>query len=358
MKLQKFVGLFLLLTSVPALSQVRPLQVELTDSESFSMVVIPDVQSYVKFKENQPILDLMTIWTEKHLKKLNVKTVLCTGDLVEQNEIRIPHGAGGDQTSLQQWEATSRAFAALDNKTPYIVCTGNHDYGYQSAENRMSRFPEYFTSERNFLWEETLVEVGLDSNGVPTLENAAYAFDDPKWGKLMVLVVEFAPRDAMMEWARTIANKYKEHRIILLTHSFMEGGASAERYIKEGYKIEDANYGQQIWDELVKVSPNISFVLCGHACNLKGFEQNVSFRVDKNQAGKKIPQMMFNAQTADGQWMGNGGDGWLRILEFMPDGETVKVRTFSPLFAISPTTADKAWRTESFDEFEFKIPLI
>lgn len=40
--------------------------------------------------------------------------------------------------------------------------------------------------------------------------------------------------------------------------------------------------------------------------------------------------MMFNAQTEGGGWHGNGGDGWLRIMEFMPDGKTIKIKTFSP----------------------------
>ena len=65
--------------------------------------------------------------------------------------------------------------------------------------------------------------------------------------------------------------------------------------------------------------------------------------------------MMFNAQTADGQWHGNGGDCWLRLLEFLPDGKTISVRTFSPLFALSPVTKDKAWRTESWDQFKFTV---
>lgn len=65
--------------------------------------------------------------------------------------------------------------------------------------------------------------------------------------------------------------------------------------------------------------------------------------------------MMFNSQALGGGWHGNGGDGWLRILEFMPDGETIAIKTFSPLFAISPTTESHAWRRESFDEFEIRI---
>lgn len=65
--------------------------------------------------------------------------------------------------------------------------------------------------------------------------------------------------------------------------------------------------------------------------------------------------MTFNAQALGGGWYGNGGDGWLRILEFLPDDKTVKVRTFSPFFAISPKTQHLAWRTESYDQFSFEL---
>ena len=83
--------------------------------------------------------------------------------------------------------------------------------------------------------------------------------------------------------------------------------------------------------------------------------ETVGYRVDKNAAGKSVTQMMFNAQTADGQWHGNGGDCWMRILEFLPDGKSVSVRTFSPLFALSPVTCDKAWRTADYDQFIFNM---
>jgi hypothetical protein len=81
----------------------------------------------------------------------------------------------------------------------------------------------------------------------------------------------------------------------------------------------------------------------------------VGFQTDSNSADKKVQQMVFNAQTLGGGCMGNGGDSWLRILEFMPDNKTVKVKTFSPFFAISPTTREHAWRTAVFDGFSFEI---
>ena len=336
-------------------AQVYPVRPSLGEKQSFSMILVPDPQSYNKFDANQPLFELQTAWIANSIPSLNIKGVLCTGDLVEQNEIRIPDGVNGNQTSEEQWRAASRAFERLDGKLPYVICTGNHDYGYEKSENRLCHFPEYFPAERNSCWRNTLVAVGNDSKGVPTLENAAYEFVTDTWGKLLVVSLEFAPRDEAIEWVRKVTEspKYRNHKVILLTHSFLD--YKGERYVKEDYKVSPANYGEAIWQKLVYPSKNICLVICGHECVISDYSQNVSFRTDRNAAGKTIPQMMFNAQTADGQWHGNGGDGWLRIMEFKPDGKTISVRTFSPLFALSPLTADKAWRTASYDQFNIVV---
>lgn len=336
-------------------AQVYPLRPKLSDPESFSMIVIPDPQSYVKFDANQPLFELQTAWIANSQEALNIKGVLCTGDLVEQNEIRIPNGVNGNQTSEEQWKAASRAFERLDGKVPYMICTGNHDYGYERAENRLCHLPDYFPAERNPCWRKSLVSVGQNAQGIPTLENAAYELDTPTWGKLLVISLEFAPRDEAIEWARRLTQqpRYKDHKVILLTHSYMS--PEAVRHVKENYDVSPANYGQAIWEKLVYPSSNIRLVICGHECEIVGYEGQVAFRTDRNQAGKQVPQMMFNAQTADGQWHGNGGDCWLRLLEFLPDGKTISVRTFSPLFALSPATCDKAWRTAPYDEFKIII---
>lgn len=54
------------------------------------MILLPDPQSYNKFDANQPLFELQTAWIANSIGSLNIKGVLCTGDLVEQNEIRIP----------------------------------------------------------------------------------------------------------------------------------------------------------------------------------------------------------------------------------------------------------------------------
>lgn len=345
----------LLLQTLAASAQIYPVRAHLENPESFSFIVVPDPQSYTKFAANQPLFELQTAWIENSIDSLNIKCVLCTGDLVEQNEIRLADGINGDQTSEEQWQAAAEAFDRLDGKVPYVLCTGNHDYGYKSSEVRRTNFHRYFPSEKNSCWKQTLVEVGNNYENTPTLENAAYELETDTWGKILIVSLEFAPRDEAIEWAKSVIEKpeYAGHKVILLTHSFLD--KDGNRFVTENYRMQPANYAEAIWQKLVYPSKNICFVVCGHECNIVDYDKQVSFRSDANQYGKQVPQMMFNAQTADGQWFGNGGDCWLRILEFMPDGKTISVRTFSPLFALSPLTYEKAWRTAPYDQFLITI---
>ena len=54
-------------------AQVYPLRPKLSHERSFSMVLIPDPQSYVKFDANQPLFELQTAWIANSLKSLNIK---------------------------------------------------------------------------------------------------------------------------------------------------------------------------------------------------------------------------------------------------------------------------------------------
>src|SRR5690606_39442080 len=59
---------------------------QLENKESWSMIMIPDIQNYVKWGRNQPILELMTAWIEANIDTLNIRMVVCVGDLVQNNE--------------------------------------------------------------------------------------------------------------------------------------------------------------------------------------------------------------------------------------------------------------------------------
>jgi len=327
----------------------------LSDSNSWSIIMLPDPQTYQKFGRNQPLFELMTAWISENIDKLNIKLVICTGDLVENNEMINPDGIGANQPSKSQWEAVSRSFSRLDGKVPYMLATGNHDYGYKNISVRHSNFNKYFPIDKNFLTQKGIREVGMNAESIPTLENAAYEFTSPQGRQFLLLALEFAPRDTIVNWAKQVfaQPKYKNHTGIILTHQYLD--AKNTQMEKENYPITGVNYGADLWRKVVQPSSNIQLVFSGHIGEENSARGHVGFRTDKNAAGKKVNQMVFNAQAMGGGWNGNGGDGWLRILEFLPDGKTVKVKTFSPLFAISPSTQQFAWRTEAFDQFDFEM---
>ena len=351
-----FLFFALLLGTLSLQAQNYPLRARLSDPNSFSIVVIPDPQSYNKFAANQPLFELQTAWIAREIDSLNILTALCTGDLVEQNENIVLNRKVLNQTSREMWEAASRAMGRLDGKVPYIVSPGNHEYGYRKAENGRTHFPEYFPFERNSTWRDILVDAYPNRSGIASLENAAFAFNDPAWGDLLVVTTEFVPRDEVLDWVRELIDKpeHRDRKIIFMTHAFLHE-RTAKRIEKNSYKITPGNTGAEIWQKLIEPASNIRLVVCGHTGRPGDYEDAVAYRVDKNRAGRDVHQMMFNVQILGGGWEGNGGDGWLRILEFLPDGRTIKVRTYSPLFGISSLTKHLAHRTGACDRFDMVI---
>ena len=191
-----------------------------------------------------------------------------------------------------------------------------------------------------------LSQYGLDAQGNHAVENAAFELRSPEGIDYLFLNLEFAPRDTVIGWARRIVGleEYRNHRVVLMTHSYLNAESeriagdpvrvtSYEPVVKNGkitkfkQELPDANQGEAGW----------------------------GFRTDANSAGRPVHQMLFDSQSMGGGYEGNGGDGWIRILEFLPDGRTVRVMTYSPLFALSPTTRQHAWLTEEGNQFTFEF---
>ncbi len=350
--MKKLILLLLSAVAVSANAQHRADRQVLDNPKSFSLIVLGDPQGYTKYDLNQPIFELTTCWVADNIDQLNIKAVLCTGDLVEQNENITMNRNMLNQTSREMWESASRSFERLDNKVPYIISAGNHEYGMRNSEDGRTKFPEYFPFERNSKWRNTLVADFPNREGKVSLENSAFEIDAPNWGKLLIVTNEFAPRDEVLEWSRKVISdkRYYSHTVIYMTHSFLTE-RKAEYTDNEPYKVSPRNWGKQIWEKLIYTLPNVDLVVCGHTGDVGEFEDAVAYRADKNVAGKTVHQMMFNVQILGGGWEGNGGDGWLRILEFLPDGKTVHAKTYSALFGISPTTKQFAHRKGKCDDF-------
>ena len=332
---------------------------KLENAASWTMVVVPDVQGYSKLRRNYGIMEIMNAWIVENRDALKISQVLFTGDLTNRNDLEVVEPGRNDLISDEQWKAFSRSVERLDGEVPYILCTGNHDYGKRSAENRNCFMSKYFPTDRNPLTRRQLVACASNSFGITTLENAAYEFTAPYPDnrKFLVISLQFAPTDADLAWAKKIADqpRFANHFGIVLTHSYL--GWKGKRITEEKYALSNkgGNAGEGIFQKLVYPAKNIRMVICGHIAYPDKWERGISFSMDKNSSGKSVAQMAFNTQAIGGGWHGSGGDGWLRLLEFMPDKKTIKARTFSPLFAISPSTRHLAWKHDKLSEFSFVV---
>ncbi len=330
----------------------------LENPQSWTLVMIPDIQTYVKQMENNGILDMMLAWIVRRRAEMNIQQVVFTGDLVYSNDRREVLRTF-DYISDEQWKVTSRLLERLDGQLPYVLCTGNHDYGITSAQNRNTWFNKYFPTDRNPLTRRQLVACAPNTFGVTTLETSLYEFQAPHPDnrKFFIITLPFAPTDDDLKWALKYANspRFANHVGIILTHSYILG--NGKRLEKENYVLNKlgGNPGEAIFKKLIYPAKNIRLVLCGHVCRPDSWPHAVGFSTDKNHIGKSVSQLVFNTQAIGGGWHGSGGDGWLRLLEFMPDGKTIKARTFSPYFYRSPSTRHLSWKTDAANCFSFEI---
>ena len=181
---------------------------------------------------------------QKNRKNLNVMTVLCTGDLVDQNScIAPPFPRFGNLPSEEQWEGVSRIFSRLDNVLPYVISPGNHDYGYTRSESPITEYPRFLPISRNEKNRERLVATTFNRLGVMTLENSAYEYHDPVLGNVLIVTTEYAPRKEVLDWVHELCmrDEYKDWFVIFMTHSYLGAGMPA------GYVMNGFSYPANRW---------------------------------------------------------------------------------------------------------------
>jgi hypothetical protein len=286
---------------------------------AWSMVYLPDVQNYNSSDGDQVREIGQMNWILNNKAAFNIKAVIQGGDIVNQNQ------------SDTQWARAKEAFHMLDGQVPYILAAGNHDFGTTNFQSRTTQYNSYFKITDNPLNNPAtggIIKGTFESNH---LENSYSTFTAPDGRKMLIFNLEYYPRQAVLDWADAIAGQaqYTDYTAVLLTHSFIGSGDERWNVAPDEYPGIEGNDGTDMWNELVKVNGNFEMTFNGH---LGG--DGTGYRVDANNAGVDVHQMFLNSQFET-----NGGNGWLRVVEFMKDGQTVKVRTYSPHFDLYRTNA-------------------
>lgn len=317
-----------------------------TPGALWSMAVVPDTQNYVKNSAHTAKLDQMIQWIHDNRSPWNIQVALHEGDIVNNNDNNNPSGSQ-DQTGTQQWQNARNSLSILDGQLPYIMATGNHDYGTTNAQNRSTQFNNFFTAADNPLVDPAMGGILKGVMETGSLENAYYEFTAPDGRNMLIFSLEWGPRQVAVDWANRIAGqaKYADFTTVLMTHAYMnhdetrydwtvrQDGGNPHAYPT----APDTNDGEELWNELVKQHSHFEMTLNGHVGG-----DGVAYLASVGDQGNTVHQMLFNTQFET-----NGGDGWIRILEFLGDGRTVRVRTFSTLYGLN--------RTDPANDFTFHL---
>ncbi|MCK4753035.1 MAG: metallophosphoesterase [Planctomycetes bacterium] len=287
---------------------------------SWTWVVLPDTQNYSK--KYPGLFHLQTQWIAENKDKHNITYVLTLGDLTNDN-------------NQQQWERVSRALGKLDAVVPYTIVLGNHDYS-PDGKTRNTLVNNYFPPSKFANWPSFggVMEKGLIENNYHVFNMAGQ-----DW---LLLNLEWGPRDKALQWANQILAKYPKHKAVIATHAYLYSDSTRYDWAKKsrGQKWNPHNYataggvndGEQIWQKLAKKHANVFMVINGHVLN-----DGLGFLISKGAHGNTVNQMLVNFQSPIHSI---GGDAWLRLLEFSPDGKTIQAKTYSPLYERYKTDPD------------------
>ncbi len=298
---------------------------------STTMVVLPDTEGYCR-KRPQVFFEMMD-WVARNTEKRKINSVLHVGDITNDN-------------LETEWKNARKAFDYIEGKVPYILATGNHDYDH--TEGRLTYMNNYFKVADLKKWPSFGEVYEKDK-----LENH-FQFLNINGQKWIVLSLEMGPRKGVIQWANKVLKEHSDKAAIILTHGYLvynneryDHTKGSQRATPYSFYGEGAD-GEMLWEQLVSRHANVLMVICGHLSS-----QYVGYRKDKGKHGNVVHQMLVDYEKLKG-----GGQGFLRLLEFLPDGKTIQVRTYSPVLneIRSPVTkGEKPIRDPSLEEFTFKL---
>jgi hypothetical protein len=296
---------------------------------AWSMVVMPDTQNYAKSSADKANLTLLTEWIRDHRDAYKIQAVLQEGDIVNNNNTNNP--SSGDQTSTQQWQNVQESFFVLNGHVPYILAAGNHDHGTTDAQNRQTFINDYFKPSDNPLTDPAQGGILKGQMNLGEIQNAYYAFTAPDGRKMLIFSLEWEPRPATVAWANQVAAmpEYADYTAAMVTHGYLLGNNT--RY--QGSRVPEDHSGEELWQAFVRQHENMEMVFNGHHGG-----DGAGYLASTGLEGNTVHQMFLNTQFET-----HGGDGWIRLLEFLEDGVTVRVRTYSPLWNIHRTHSDYAF---------------
>ena len=221
------------------------------DDNVFTIAIMPDTQRETKTTDGR--FNNRADWLVAQKHNLSLRFVMQVGDLTDWGE-----------DEPVQFDRASDGLKKLENAgISFALCPGNHDtravaiYGSARDPSRT----------RELVRETPLWSEYFPPSRFPTLrgvfeadktDNCYHIFQagGVQW---LVIALEFLPRYTAVAWAKTVIESHPRHNIIILTHMFLDGSGNISGSAEYGESSP-----QYMFDNMVKLYPNVRFVFAGH----------------------------------------------------------------------------------------------
>ena len=299
---------------------------------TWTLAVLGDQQFAVTRKYGHDWLDRFTSqtkWLAANAKTINLRMVVQVGDIVENSG------------ELTEWDRALAGMQLLDKAPnadggmgiPWSVAYGNHEIiGAKlnptidlAGAEPSSTYRRYFGSAGGTHRYANQVEFkGVSKNDLNTWHIIKASNVAGARSYLMLNLEIDVPGDKegtnfdAIKWAQGVMNDHRGMPTIITTHVF-EGskyGPPKNAYLK-GF---GHNSQLEIFDKLVKKNPQVFLVLSGHT-------SEETHRIRQNAKGQPVLQIV----TDYTKWLGDGGDGYFRLIEMDEQAGEIRVTTYSAL---------------------------
>ena len=298
--------------------------------DDFTLIALPDTQYYAA--SFPATFSAQTAWIRDNRVARSIAMVMTLGDCTDN---------GGLQA---QWDNADAAFSILENPLttgltdgiPYGVAVGNHDQSPNGLA-RQSADENITTNLYNLNFPKSRFSGRAYHGGQYPLPGFADSMDNhyELWSAGGMDFISFHlewdnsgcswPADgseppaplstcqSVLKWMRdALTGPHAGRRALVATH-FMgtpsSGGTGTLSLSAQGQAIVNAAKGV----------PNVFLLLGGHL-------DQADRRTDLANDGHVMTTLVSDYQTRP-----NGGNGWLRILTFSPQNDTIRVETWSPV---------------------------
>ena len=260
---------------------------------AYSMAIIGD-QQVISIKYPS-LLHEMYDWILANKDKYNMKYVMALGDITN------------DRDDVAEWTLVASQFKRLSGILPMAICRGNHDYS--EPFNTYLNFDGY-TSDIVGRYEGK-----MDNHyKVAKIGNTDYLF----------MVLDYGPKDEVLQWAGEVTAAYPEHKVIVITHSYMNDDETTTGENDSTAPTTNYGYnnGDDMWEKYVRKYENIVMVLSGHI----GSDYTYATKAVGDH-GNVVTQMLINPQGIDVYTP----TGMVHMFYFNEEGNKITVDMYSTI---------------------------